>query len=266
MKTARRKTRLYLPSFIGGPLALALAVVCLTLVTGSLALADTYNLYPAPSTQTINGAIFTTIEADPTGTGVFDPFLRIQHNGTEQGYNEDYHLGYTNYFNEKTDPHTHSVAISSLAPTTYNGSGSYYQFTLDMAQNNSATGRYLSLDSLQLYQSSTANPNCGTNLSCLGTLVYNLDTATVDNTLNLDDVNAGNGQADVYVYVPTSGFHGTSGYLILYSQFGNPYASNSSFEEWAWAATTQPTPEPASLFLFGTGLASIAGMIRKRRK
>jgi hypothetical protein len=42
----------------------------------------------AVAVQTSYGtAIFTTDYTQPAGTGVFDPFLSIQANGTEEGYN-----------------------------------------------------------------------------------------------------------------------------------------------------------------------------------
>ena len=38
---------------------------------------------------TINGGIFQTPQVQPAGTGTFNTFVRIQHTGTEQGYNSD---------------------------------------------------------------------------------------------------------------------------------------------------------------------------------
>src|SRR5262245_24901908 len=37
-----------------------------------------------------SGALFQVVQPHPTGTGVIDSFLRVQMNGTEQGFNTDY--------------------------------------------------------------------------------------------------------------------------------------------------------------------------------
>ncbi|HEX8898904.1 MAG TPA: hypothetical protein VF751_09420, partial [Chthoniobacterales bacterium] len=44
-------------------------------------------------------------QPQPTGTGVIDPFLRVQANGTEQGYNTS---GGTP-FDDKAGPWTHDI-------------------------------------------------------------------------------------------------------------------------------------------------------------
>ena len=40
------------------------------------------------SSGSIGGAVFTTGQTG-AGTGIFDTFVQLQHNGTEQGYNTD---------------------------------------------------------------------------------------------------------------------------------------------------------------------------------
>src|SRR3954470_351294 len=47
-----------------------------------------YTALGTPVTSgTINGATFTSEAIHPAGTGVYDPFLTIQRNNSEQGYN-----------------------------------------------------------------------------------------------------------------------------------------------------------------------------------
>ncbi len=48
---------------------------------------------------TANGALFEVGSIHPAGTGVFEPFLTIQANGDEQGYNSS-----TGNFDTKREP------------------------------------------------------------------------------------------------------------------------------------------------------------------
>ncbi len=41
------------------------------------------------SSEFLDGAFFQQIDPQATGTGVLDPFLTIQGNGSERGYNTD---------------------------------------------------------------------------------------------------------------------------------------------------------------------------------
>jgi hypothetical protein len=282
-------------------IAMALGAFCLMLATSGLALADscstgffddsggqnTCDLGAAtPSDAVINGGLFEVAVTQPTGTGVFDPFLRIQDKPAEGGWNEDY----TNDpdvpagDDAKSDPHTHSLLLSSLAVVDVDGTD-YYQFTLDLQE--SAGGpppgdidQQISLNEIQIYIGPSANPSddlvdpddCATDLAaCLGTLAWDMDDGDEgDSSVTLDStIHQGNGTSNMTLFVPTSEFDGLEGYLIFYTQFGDPpgdFDSNSSFEEWSALTGETVIPEPASLILLGTGLASIAGMVRKRRK
>lgn len=215
---------------------------------------------------TVNGAIFSNNNLQSTGTGVIDPFLRVQANGTEQGYNEDYG---TPSFDEKTGIWTHSVPMTELGVTNVGGTD-YYQFLLDI--NQTSANPYLTLNSLELFQSATANPDCGTSVgSCLGTLAYNLDASGNNSVMLNYNLNSGSGSGDLWAFIPTSDFSGTDGYLIMYTAFGatpcpegSTCASNDGFEEWTLVANPAAVPEPGSLALFGTGILGMAGYLRRR--
>jgi len=61
------------------------------------------------------------------GTGNYDTFLRIQNNGTEQGFNTDGAV----QFDTKASLHTHSLLLSALATVKVNGID-YYEIRLDI--------------------------------------------------------------------------------------------------------------------------------------
>jgi len=53
---------------------------------GSPQFSPIVDLIPVDS-GSINGALFDFTTAQPTGTGIIQPFLRVQADGVEQGYN-----------------------------------------------------------------------------------------------------------------------------------------------------------------------------------
>ena len=138
---------------------ISVTVVVLTLGLWSLAVqgAPTLDLTTAGSSGTINGALFEQWDGQPTGTGVFDPFVRIQHDppppyGIEAGYNTD---GTIEFETKDDGGHnwTHSLPLSLLVPVMIGGT-EYYQFALDIDETNAKggnTGPLLSLDELEIY-------------------------------------------------------------------------------------------------------------------
>src|SRR5258706_4371653 len=78
--------------------------------------AATIDVTTIGSSGTVNGAIFFGIDPQSTGTGIIDPFLREQNNGTEYGVNTSVS---SPPYNDKSGPWTHDLAVSSLAPINY---------------------------------------------------------------------------------------------------------------------------------------------------
>ena len=73
---------------------------------------------------TINGAQFDWTPEQPTGTGNIQPFLRVQADGVEQGYNTS---GTPVPFDDKVGPWTHNVTFADLQSTTVMiGNTSYF--------------------------------------------------------------------------------------------------------------------------------------------
>src|SRR5262249_50638958 len=110
------------------------------------------DLTSAGSSGSILGAQFVQGTDGAGGTGVIESFVRIENSPTEQGYNTS---SRPVQFNELTSANfTRSFQLGEVAQVALNGTP-YYEFVLDINQNNSATGQLLSLDQLRLYVSPT---------------------------------------------------------------------------------------------------------------
>src|SRR2546421_12264057 len=91
----------------------------------------------------VDGALFSVVSPQPTGTGVFDPFLTVQDTPWEQGYNSS-----TGDFDSKRDPQwNHEIQFSDLQVTTVNGI-QYYGFLVDIHEPNGIGRNTISLDGL----------------------------------------------------------------------------------------------------------------------
>ena len=91
------------------------------------------SLTSAGASGTINWAIYSQTDIQPTGTGYIDSFVRVlaKSNGTvEQGYNTD---ARPVQYNELTGNFTHSIRLSDVPEVTINGV-KYRAFILDVNQ------------------------------------------------------------------------------------------------------------------------------------
>src|SRR5436190_12779078 len=212
----------------------------------SVAQATVVNLGSSGS-GTVNGAIFQTNNDHPTGTGVYNPFLTIQNNPWEQGYNSS-----VGNFDTKREPQwNHEIKFSDLQTTTINGIA-YFGFSVDINEpgGNQAT---ISLDGLRIFtssslQSSTSTDGSGFFNGSLGTLRYDLG----GNQVLYNDQNTGSGGGDINIYIPVSFFAGTQAndYVYMYQRWGNSNTntSNGGFEETALIRGLAPVPEMSAIF------------------
>jgi uncharacterized repeat protein (TIGR01451 family) len=190
----------------------------------------------------INDAVFATGDFQSSGTGVFNPFLQIQHNGTEQGYNTD---ASHKQFNE-SNSHTHALLLANVPIVIGDGTHgtveglTYREFRLDLNEKGGGK-QFLSLDKLQIWQEESgglSNFTSGAGFAGAHTnyLAYDLD-AGADHWVALNDgLSHGSGQSDVVVLIPDSVFINDAShrYVYLYSGFGyqSGWASDGGFEEW----------------------------------
>ena len=215
---------------------------------------------------TANGALFEIGSIHPAGTGVFEPFLTIQSNGDQQGYNSS-----TGNFDTKREPvWNHEIRFSDMTQTTINGTA-YFGFAIDVNEPNGGGKNDITLTDLRIYTSSTVQTSMsvdgnGDFNGSLGTLRYDLG----NNEVYYVDQNRGSGESDINVYVPVSLFAGTQGndYVYMYQRWGSADAmTEGGFEETRLIAGITPIPELSSFFpIVGLMVAVGATNVLRRRK
>ncbi len=252
-----------------GKLIIFLAAVTLVLtaftmpVMAGMTDLTSYGAVSDPSNN--NGAIFKQWDGQPTGTGVFQPFVRLQNKGVEEGYNHDRDIP---EFDEKKGIWTHSLLLGEVPIVTI-GDVSYREFALDINESKSWAGRLLSLDELKIYLEDSGNLYSDD----FSSPVYDLDAGDGDNWIKLDySLNSGSGSGDMLAYIPNNNSWSNTDYLYLYSKFGmNLYAddgdttSDAGFEE--WKVDPSPVviiPAPGAVLLGGIGVGIVGGLHRRR--
>jgi len=245
----------------------------------SVATAIEYDLTPTGS-QSLNvagdvggTAIFADFWSQPTGTGVFNPFLTLDSNGQtstgntniEQAYNS---AGFNALYLDGHRPNWNTtLRVGDLATIALNNIN-YFGFILD-ANEPGNISRLLSVDNIRIYTSPTDNTasvgNNVSNLNNLGTLRWALnDPTTIGNQFNITDwikldasqenirreANGGSGMSDMIVYIPQAAFGnaGVNDYVWLYNLNGVHYsadrdlAATAGFEEWSAVVRVGPPP------------------------
>src|SRR5574340_191188 len=172
----------------------------------------------------------------PSGSGVFDSFVRLQKDGTERGYNTDG----VREFDTKAGAFTHAIKLSQI-PTVIIGDKLYWEFWSDI--NDSDSTPKISLDDFELYL--TTDPNMtGYPFTGLATKIYDYTSVNNGFFVTIHDVNQGSGRGDLRYLVPQDSFDlgncnygnpACTKYVVLYSKWGGKggsYTSDGGFEEW----------------------------------
>jgi hypothetical protein len=260
-------------------IALLLAAGYASAATCSFLAKDTICTF---ATDTTGGqAIFTNpTNLNNVGSGGVKPFLSLQNNGTEAGVDTDDLTVNTLPLNDKRDnvhTFTNTFTRNDLQVFVIGGK-SFYQFLLDTNEPSSPTGKFLSIDTLRIWdaQSAAAQFLTNQNVPTLGSvdglfpnLIYAMGPSNqvfMDGTLF-----SGSGKGyDLSVFIPVSAFAGVpmDNRLIFGTGMGafEGGAAAGGFEEWAFAGkavAAVPEPETYALMMAGLGLV---GWIGKRRK
>src|SRR5256885_1669890 len=240
-----------------------LLIAAAALLTANGARATVVDLINGDSgtiTNQYGTAVFEFTQPQPTGTGYMKPFLRVQNDPSEQGYNTS---GGTP-FDDKAGPWTHDLTFADLMTTavTINGQN-YFKLMVDINEPGGSKST-LSLDQLQFYTSSQGSLTT-TNISSLGTLRYSFSAGDM---VNMDAArNHGSGSGDMFAYIPVSAFAGTAStdFVYMYCHFGNAdFQSSGGFEE--WTLVVNPIPEASTIFPIVGLLAAIFSTQFVRRR
>ena len=246
-------------------------------------------------------AVIADYWSQPTGTGVFDPFLSLDANGQtsttskniESAYNSDGHNAL--YLDGHRPSWNTSLRYGDLA-TVQISNVNYFAFILDANEPGGAKS-VISIDNIRIYTSATDNTasvqNDLSKLNNLGTLRWAMNDPTqftngtfnIANWVKLDAAqeniyhhsNGGSGMADMIVYIPQAAFAGAfaSDYVWFYNLNGVHYKTDSNlaaqagFEEWSAVVKSSPTtsvPDGGMTLVFlGLGL-SLSSWISLRRE
>lgn len=217
-----------------------------------------------------NGTIYQQTLTKPTGTGVFQPFLRLDHKDSEEGYNADYGNATQPNYDEKVGNWTHSIQFEDLTLVDIGGTN-YYEFLLDLDEPNSGDKWGISLENVQIFNSGELSdpfPLLGAGALTAANRIYNMDSNENDAVWLNGALTSGNGQMDMSMFILASAFSGIEAkdYLTFYSKFGqSDWETEGSFEEWGVRSNPSEVPVPGTLGLLGMGVAAL-GMIRRKAK
>jgi hypothetical protein len=152
-----------------------------------------------------------------SGTGIFDPFVRLQGSPTEKGYNTDGAVA----FDTKTGQWTHAIKVNAIPVVDCDGDGvgtaTCWELFVDINENN--TAKRVSLNEVEIWF--TTDKNLVGFVDPAGFPAPATQEYDFSGAILINDVNQGSGRGDLRYLVPTAG-HTWDGstYFVLYSKWG----------------------------------------------
>jgi hypothetical protein len=231
--------------------------------------ATSLDLNDAGDFGVIDGVFFTLVQPpdETTGTGRFDPFVRIDAGGGDPQLSAGYNTTGTLEFDTKAG--ALAVQIQDLPMTTLGGI-TYYEFLLD--SNEPSHTADLTIDDIQIFLGSVGNLSgygnvfdSSVNVLPGALLTYHMD-ATGDHSVTFDANFHGSGRGELQVLIPTTLVSGSdTDFVYFYSEFS---LEGDGFEEWGTRGDGDvpppPVPEPSTALMLGLGLAGLARFGRPR--
>jgi uncharacterized repeat protein (TIGR01451 family) len=176
-----------------------------------------------------------------SGTGLFDPFVRLQGSPTEKGYNTDG----TIQFDTKAGTWTHAIKVNAIPVVDCDGSGpgtaTCWELFNDINESN--TAKRISLNVVEVWF--TTDPNITGYVDPTGFPSGGTKEYEFNGDILINDVNQGSGRGDLRYLIPTAGHTwDSSTYFVLYSKWGTTagtvgsnygtggWTSDGGFEEW----------------------------------
>jgi uncharacterized repeat protein (TIGR01451 family) len=184
--------------------------------------------------------IGSSADNQASGTGLFDPFVRLQGSPTEKGYNTDGAVD----FDTKTGNWTHAIKVNAIPLVDCDGDGpgtaTCWELFVDINDGNNA--KRISLNEVEIWF--TDDPNLVGYVDPPGFPSDATQEYDFSGDILINDVNQGSGRGDLRYLVPTAGHEWDADtYFVLYSKWGTTtgttgnfgtggYSSDGGFEEW----------------------------------
>lgn len=240
-------------------LALVVGVVALMLGAAAVALAliedsGTHDIIVADSSESktadLGNATVEYIGSDAddssSGTGLFDPFVRLQGGPSEEGYNTCSQAscgGDVTEFETKTGTWTKAILASAIPQVDCGGDlagTDCWELFVDINEGNNA--KHVSLNEVEVWL--TTDPRITdydtdelteTGFAAPAEKVYDFSGEIL-----IHDVNQGSGRGDLLYLIPVQEF-ASNEFFVLYSEWGTStgvpaprknFQSEGGFEEW----------------------------------
>ena len=200
-----------------------------------------------PFSVNVSGALFNSGGAQTVGTGNLHPFLRVQNDGAEEGFNTN---NANPLLDTKTGTWTSALSLNQV-PVIGIGGTAYREFTFD-ANESSALFDMLIFDIWLCNEAAAANYNTLAQIGAGCDKVYGLPNNTVLNMTDAFSNGSGNG-ADYRILIPETYFQAQitangigdtcnyagpdaapcGAYIIVHTRMNGSDGTDGGFEEFA---------------------------------